>query len=225
MSEPTRTRLASSLHYRMPILPRRPHRLEAQDTALSRRRQGFESPWGRHPRTLESALLSLDAVRPAHVAQVPTPTAITAWSGSDEAWGISRLALMADGADQDDLGAVVLQDRSGCCAGLERVLPWTHLEVLQMATTSIKLPPELKRRVGAIAAARGLTAHAFILEAIETCARAAELRKDFVEEAERALRETRETGRGHDAKDVHAYLRARAKGGKARRPRLVRWRG
>ncbi len=26
---------------------RRPHRLEAQDTALSRRRQGFESPWGR----------------------------------------------------------------------------------------------------------------------------------------------------------------------------------
>src|SRR6187551_2733652 len=25
-----------------------PHRLEAQDTALSRRRQGFESPWGRH---------------------------------------------------------------------------------------------------------------------------------------------------------------------------------
>src|SRR3954463_13231032 len=23
-----------------------PHRLEAQDTALSRRRQGFESPWG-----------------------------------------------------------------------------------------------------------------------------------------------------------------------------------
>ena len=24
-----------------------PHRLEAQDTALSRRQQGFESPWGR----------------------------------------------------------------------------------------------------------------------------------------------------------------------------------
>jgi hypothetical protein len=27
-------------------VPHRPHRLEAQDTALSRRRQGFESPWG-----------------------------------------------------------------------------------------------------------------------------------------------------------------------------------
>jgi hypothetical protein len=26
--------------------PTGPHRLEAQDTALSRRRQGFESPWG-----------------------------------------------------------------------------------------------------------------------------------------------------------------------------------
>ena len=28
--------------------PFSPHRLEAQDTALSRRRRGFESPWGRH---------------------------------------------------------------------------------------------------------------------------------------------------------------------------------
>ncbi len=26
----------------------RPHRLEAKDSALSRRQQGFESPWGRH---------------------------------------------------------------------------------------------------------------------------------------------------------------------------------
>ena len=28
----------------------RPHRLEAQDTALSRRRRGFDSPWGRQSR-------------------------------------------------------------------------------------------------------------------------------------------------------------------------------
>ena len=28
------------------VLSLGPHRLEAQDTALSRRRQGFESPWG-----------------------------------------------------------------------------------------------------------------------------------------------------------------------------------
>ncbi len=33
--------------YMQPLFEPRPHRLEAQDTALSRRRRGFESRWGR----------------------------------------------------------------------------------------------------------------------------------------------------------------------------------
>ena len=36
--------------------PRRPHRLEAQDGALSRLKPGFESPWGRHYYQIVSSL-------------------------------------------------------------------------------------------------------------------------------------------------------------------------
>ena len=41
-----RSRLAPPVPFGNEVL--RPHRLEAQGTALSRRQQGFESPWGRH---------------------------------------------------------------------------------------------------------------------------------------------------------------------------------
>ena len=39
----------------------RPHRLEAQDTALSRRRRGFESPWGRQHQELVKEVPGLES--------------------------------------------------------------------------------------------------------------------------------------------------------------------
>jgi hypothetical protein len=36
------------IHHGSPLLFVRPHRLVVQDPALSRRLQGFKSPWGRH---------------------------------------------------------------------------------------------------------------------------------------------------------------------------------
>jgi predicted transcriptional regulator len=59
-------------------------------------------------------------------------------------------------------------------------------EGFAIRTTSLRLPPELKKRVTAAAHERGVTPHALMLGAIKGSARAAELRASFVAQAERA---------------------------------------
>ena len=94
-----------------------------------------------------------------------------------------------------------------------------------MPTTSLKLSPELKRRIAAAAENRGVTAHAFMLGAIEESARAAELRASFVAEAKAAQKTTLRSGKGYEADHIHNYIRTRLKGQKPARPRTVPWRG
>ena len=53
-----------------------------------------------------------------------------------------------------------------------------------MSTTTIRIPDELKERVSRAAEAAGTTAHGFMLEAIAEKTRSAELRADFVAEAQ-----------------------------------------
>ncbi len=52
-----------------------------------------------------------------------------------------------------------------------------------MSTTSLKLPDDLKRLAIAAAKHRGITPHAFMVEAIRTAATAEKLRAEFVAEA------------------------------------------
>ena len=94
-----------------------------------------------------------------------------------------------------------------------------------MATTSIKIPPTLKKRVAAAAAGLGLTSHAFMVQAIEDSAQAAELRRKFVSVADMARTRLIETGKGHDGDAVHAYIRNRVQGRRSTRPRAISWRG
>jgi predicted transcriptional regulator len=94
-----------------------------------------------------------------------------------------------------------------------------------MTTTSIKLPDELKARAVAIAQERGVTPHAFMVEAIAVATAVAEQRASFVAEALGAQAQMLDTGKGFDADDVHAWLRARTAGQTARKPRLKSWRG
>lgn len=94
-----------------------------------------------------------------------------------------------------------------------------------MTTTSLKLPDALKVRAAAIALERGVTPHAFMVEAITMATAAAEQRASFVAEALAAQAQMIETGKGYDAEDVHAWLRARAAGQSSRKPRLKSWRG
>ena len=89
--------------------------------------------------------------------------------------------------------------------------------------TSLKIPPELKARVDAAAEAAGKSAHAFMIEAIEIETSRAERHDAFVAEALEAEAEMEQTGRYYAAEDVFRYVRARAEGKRARRPKPKVW--
>lgn len=93
-----------------------------------------------------------------------------------------------------------------------------------MTTTSLKLPEELKKRAVSAASELGVSPHAFMVLAIEQATHSAEQRLQFIAEAKSARDEARESGRGLDAEEVHAFLRAKASGKKAGKPKARAWR-
>jgi predicted transcriptional regulator len=93
-----------------------------------------------------------------------------------------------------------------------------------MGATSLKLPDDLKKRIQSLVAGTGRTAHAFMLEAIARETERAELRRKFGAEAAEAEEQTLRSGRAYDAHEVFTYLKAKASGQKARRPRAKPWR-
>lgn len=94
-----------------------------------------------------------------------------------------------------------------------------------MSTTSLKLPDELKQRAVAAAERQGVSPHAFMVQAIEQAATAAERRAAFVGEALAARARMLKSGQGYDAGEVHAYLKARIAGGKPAKPKAKAWQG
>jgi predicted transcriptional regulator len=95
---------------------------------------------------------------------------------------------------------------------------------MSVAATSLKLPRRLKSRVERIARRSGESAHAFMLRALESQVEAMERYQAFLDDGMRADEAMQQTGLAYDAKDVHAYLEAKVRGRKARRPRAIRWR-
>mgnify|MGYP000320666049 CR=1 FL=1 len=94
-----------------------------------------------------------------------------------------------------------------------------------MSTTSLKLSDELKQRAVAAAERKGVSPHAFMVQAIERAATAAERRASFVGEAQVAREQMLSSGTGYDASEVHAYLKARIAGDKVVRPKAKSWQG
>jgi predicted transcriptional regulator len=90
--------------------------------------------------------------------------------------------------------------------------------------TTIKLPKQLKDRIGNLIERTGQSMHAFLLEAIEQRTAEAERRREFVAAAMEAREEMSRTGKGFPAGEVHAYVRSRAAGKRAARPRAKSWR-
>lgn len=86
------------------------------------------------------------------------------------------------------------------------------------ATTTLKLPEQLKSRVAAAAEASGKSAHAWMVEAIEAQAALVERRQAFVDSALQAEQEVARYGLVFDADEVFSYLKARAAGQPASRP-------
>ena len=93
-----------------------------------------------------------------------------------------------------------------------------------MTTTSLKLSDELKQRTALVAQQYGLSAHAFMVQSIEQATDAAERRCRFIADAQVALAETRASGKGYPAEEVHAYLRQRIAGEKPTLPEAASWR-
>jgi predicted transcriptional regulator len=87
------------------------------------------------------------------------------------------------------------------------------------ATTTLKLPHELRVRVARVAKKTGRTPHRLMLEAIERETAREESMEAFVKEALAADRAIEETGEVYAAPDVHAWLRRLAGGKKGGRPR------
>jgi predicted transcriptional regulator len=92
-----------------------------------------------------------------------------------------------------------------------------------MSTTSLKLPDDLKKRAANAAHDLGVSPHAFMVSAIEQAATATEQRVRFIVEAKAAREEMIETGKGLDADDVHAFLKAKVSGGKIAKPKKSVW--
>jgi predicted transcriptional regulator len=87
-----------------------------------------------------------------------------------------------------------------------------------MTTTTIRLEGELKARVAAVAEREGKTTHAFILDAIAQTVEQAELDEEFQRVAEERWTKVLDTGKTVPWDDAKAYLKARALGGRVRKP-------
>lgn len=94
-----------------------------------------------------------------------------------------------------------------------------------MSTTSLKLSDDLKQRAISAATSQGVSTHAFMVNAIEQAATAAEYRSKFVADALAAREQMLSTGKGYDAEEVHAYIQARIEGRKPAKLRTKSWRG
>ncbi|THF62242.1 hypothetical protein [Pseudothauera rhizosphaerae] len=94
-----------------------------------------------------------------------------------------------------------------------------------MSTTSLKLSDELKQRAIAAAMKQGVSPHAFMVQAIEQAATAAEQRASFLAAALAAREDALASGEGYEAHEVHAFLKKRITDRKAERPKAKSWRG
>jgi len=90
------------------------------------------------------------------------------------------------------------------------------------ATTSLKLPDELKEKVSDLAHGVAQTPHAYMVEAIAEKVARDERRRDFLAAGAEATARFKSTGVVFTHEDVMQYARARAAGKKARKPKAVR---
>jgi predicted transcriptional regulator len=87
-----------------------------------------------------------------------------------------------------------------------------------MSTTTIRIDDELKERVAAAAEKAGKTAHAFMLDAIQHGVDQAELDDDFHRVADARWAKLLATGKTVAWDDAKAWLEARARGERPRKP-------
>ena len=90
------------------------------------------------------------------------------------------------------------------------------------ATTTLKLPENLKKRIAPLAESAGKTPHAWMVEALEMQAALAE-RKAFVASALAAEKDVERSGKVYAFDEVRRHMHALAQGKNVKRPKLVKW--
>lgn len=89
---------------------------------------------------------------------------------------------------------------------------------MPMSTTTIRLEQDLKERLAAAARLSGKTPHAFILDAIAQTVEQVEVDSEFNRLADERWTKMLATGTTVPWDAAKAYLEARARGDKARKP-------
>jgi predicted transcriptional regulator len=87
------------------------------------------------------------------------------------------------------------------------------------ATTTIRLPPKLRARLGVLAKQSGRSTHSLIVEAVERHADYEEQMRSLVKEALAADADIEKTGEVYRAEDVHVWMSRLAAGGTVARPK------
>ncbi|MEP7156539.1 MAG: hypothetical protein ABI905_12245 [Betaproteobacteria bacterium] len=88
-----------------------------------------------------------------------------------------------------------------------------------MSTTTLKISEALKLRIADVAQQAGKSAHAFMVDALESETRRAEMRSEFVQSALRAEQEVAQYGEVYAMDAVHQYFSDKLAGKTARRPK------
>lgn len=89
-------------------------------------------------------------------------------------------------------------------------------------TTSLKLPENLKDRVGKVASRVEQTPHAYMVQAISEKVARDEKRQSFWQDGLKSLEEFKRTGIAYSLEDVEKYIIAKAQGKKIRRPKPIK---
>lgn len=87
-----------------------------------------------------------------------------------------------------------------------------------MSTTTIRIDDDLKARIATAAERAGKTAHAFIVDAIAQTVEQAELDEEFHRVADARWASVLASGKTVAWDDAKAYLEARARGERVRKP-------
>ena len=89
------------------------------------------------------------------------------------------------------------------------------------STTSLKLPEALKATIAQVAAFEGKTAHALMVDTLQSAMEDALARQQFYTDGESAYQDSLQTNSVFRAADVKAYAVARISGGQPVRPQAV----
>ena len=90
-----------------------------------------------------------------------------------------------------------------------------------LATTSLKLPDALKASIAKVAAFEGKTAHAVMVDTLQTAMDDALVRQQFYADGEASYQDSLRTNRVFRGADVKAYVLARVAGAKPKRPQTA----